>query len=272
VTNAALAVALHAKADAITDTVTGTTGSTTYASDMPLKGLSVYGQSTQTGTPTPASPIEIVNATPTITITNGSDTQTVTLPVLRGLFAAYANYTTYMDGNSQRWYADTLDLEAGTITRRIYVQTYTGAEGENWVYNSSNGLFLLDTSVGSLGTNATPLCDRFVFSGSTSASSVSDGQFTVQATGRTLVKHLGITQSAAAWKAWLAENPITIAYGLSTPTDEDIPSATLTALQALHTYKPNSTISVDTWLDATYRADTKLYIDQKIAQAVLALT
>ena len=270
VTNASLATALLSKADVITDSVSGTTASVTDASNMPLASLNVYGQTMQNGTPTPTVPVAIVSATPTVTITNGTDTQTVTTVGLNGLMSSNATYTTYTDSTSQAWYADTLDCAAGKIYRRVGVVTFDGSE--SWVYNSTNAVAYLDNAVDATASSLYlfPLCDRLIRS-SNSGVNVSDGEFSVASNGRLNFKISGLT-SKQAYIDWLGSNNITVCYALATPVEEDIPSATLSALQALHTYKPNTTISVDTWMSAEYRCDTKAYIDNKITQAVLALT
>ena len=273
VTAAQLTAALITKADVITDTITGPSGSTVYASDMPLKGLSVYGQTTQAGKPTPTAPVSIVSATPTVTITDGTSTQTVTLPTLRGLVSNSATYTSYTDGNNTSWRTDTLDLAAGKIYRRVGTVTYDGSE--NWNYSSSAGVF--SRSLGNSGdiinsAYARNLCSHLQQDTTISSAQMSDERFILQSNGNILIKYSGVTQTKDAFQTWLASNNITVVYALTTPIEEDIPSATLSALQALYTYKPNTTITVDTWLDAEYRCDTKAYIDNKIAAAVLALT
>jgi hypothetical protein len=271
VTNAALTAALLTKADVITDTITGTTGSTVYASNMPLAGLIVGGKTTQAGTPTPTSPVSIVSITPEIAITDGTNTQTATLPTLRGLVSTNNNYMTYTDGDNTKWYADTLDLAAGKIYRRIGLITFDGTE--NWVYASNYDVCYLNNAVDATASSIYmyAMCDHFARS-SSSGTNISSGEFSIDGSnGRMYIKIDGYT-SKNDYTTWLASNNTTVCYALSTPVEEDIPSATLSALQALHTYKPNTTISTDTWLIAEYRADTKAYIDNKIAAAVLALT
>lgn len=267
VTAAQLAAGLLSKADVITDTLTGTVGSTVYASNMPLQGLTVYGQTTQVGSPTPITPVDVISATPTVTITDGSDTQAVTLPVLRGLPTIYNNYTTYIDGNGQRWYTDTLDLAAGKIYRRIGYVIFNGSETWSWAASGSAAY----TPVGGVLSNVVPpLSTRFIVSDTTSTAGIQDGEVMIQSNGRIFFRVAGIT-SIEAWQTWLAANNTAAAFGLATPEEEDIAPGILALLRALHTYNPNTNISVDTWLNVIYRADTKAYIDNKITQAIQAL-
>ena len=70
-----------------------------------------------------------------------------------------------------------------------------------------------------------------------------------------------------AFKAWLAENPVTIAYMTATPQEIQLTPTQITALIG------NNTI----WSDADgsmtieYPADTKTYINNLIATAIASL-
>ena len=90
-----------------------------------LNGLKLYGKSTQDGTPTPETPIPIVSAgdsgTITITISNGAE-QSQTLPIstptgLRGIpVDSGGNYT---DADGQQWVCDEIDFERGKYVQRF---------------------------------------------------------------------------------------------------------------------------------------------------------
>ena len=91
----------------------------------PLRGLTVYGKSTQDGTPTPDAPVPIVSAgdggSITVTLSDGNGkTQTLTLPTPNGLpgipVTSGGNYT---DTQGQQWVCDEVDLERGVKVQRI---------------------------------------------------------------------------------------------------------------------------------------------------------
>ena len=91
----------------------------------PLCGLTVYGKSTQDGTPTPDAPVPIVSAgdggTIAVTLSDGNGkTQTLTLPTPTGLpgipVTSGGNYT---DPQGQQWVCDEVDLERGVKVQRI---------------------------------------------------------------------------------------------------------------------------------------------------------
>lgn len=102
---------------------TGNPVSVSDAFSAPLCGLTVYGRSTQDGTPSLDNPVPIVSAgdggTITVTIGDGADErQTIALQTPNGLpgipVTSGGNYT---DPSGQQWVCDEVDLE-----RRVKVQ------------------------------------------------------------------------------------------------------------------------------------------------------
>ena len=104
---------------------TGNPVSVSDAFSAPLCGLTVYGRSTQDGTPTPDAPVPIVSAgdggTITVTIGDGADErQTIILQTPNGLpgipVTSGGNYT---DPGGQQWVCDEVDLERGVKVQRV---------------------------------------------------------------------------------------------------------------------------------------------------------
>ena len=66
---------------------------------------------------------------------------------------------------------------------------------------------------------------------------------------------------------FLQQNPITVYYQLSTPTEEDIPQELLTQLQSLKTYYPQTNIMFDTevepYINFDYKLNLKSWIEDK---------
>ena len=114
-----------ARQNILIGTETGNPVSVSDAFSAPLCGLTVYGRSTQDGTPSPDNPVPIVSAgdggTILVTIGDGADErQTITLPTPNGLpglpVTSGGNYT---DQSGQQWVCDEVDLKRGVRVQRI---------------------------------------------------------------------------------------------------------------------------------------------------------
>ena len=104
---------------------TGNPVSVSDAFSAPLCGLTVYGRSTQDGTPSPDNPVPIVSAgdggTILVTVGDGADgQQTITLQTPNGLpgipVTSGGNYT---DPQGQQWICDEVDLKRGVKVQRV---------------------------------------------------------------------------------------------------------------------------------------------------------
>lgn len=84
--------------------------------------------------------------------------------------------------------------------------------------------------------------------------------------------HEGIT-TLEDYNAWLAENKPVFLYELLEPIEIPLSAEEIAAYQALHTNYPDTTIYTDAGvgLDVKYVADTKSYVDQKLAAISAAL-
>lgn len=111
--------AVKARQNILVGTETGNPIAVDDAFSAPLCGLTVYGRSTQDGTPTLDAPVPIVSAgdggSITVTLSDGNGkTQTLTLPTPNGIsgipVTSGGNYT---DENGQQWICDEVDLEKG---------------------------------------------------------------------------------------------------------------------------------------------------------------
>ena len=114
-----------ARQNILIGTETGNPVSVSDAFSAPLCGLTVYGRSTQDGTPTPDAPVPIVSAgdggSVAVTLSDGNGkTQTLTLPTPNGLpgipVTSGGNYT---DPQGQQWVCDEVDLKRGVKVQRV---------------------------------------------------------------------------------------------------------------------------------------------------------
>ena len=104
---------------------TGNPVSVSDAFSAPLCGLTVYGKSTQDGTPSLDNPVQIVSAgdggTILVTVGDGADErQTIALQTPNGLrgipVTSGGNYT---DPSGQQWMCDEVDLKRGVRVQRV---------------------------------------------------------------------------------------------------------------------------------------------------------
>ena len=133
-------------AAAIRPTVTGETINVNDSVEWPLQGLTLYGKSTQDGTPTPENPIPIVSAgnsgTITVTVSDGAE-QSQTLPIstptgLHGIpVSSGGNYT---DADGQQWICDEVDFARGKYVQRFKMLEFDGTE--HWRGQKTNAGFI----------------------------------------------------------------------------------------------------------------------------------
>lgn len=114
-----------ARLNILIGTETGNPVSVSDAFSAPLCGLTVYGRSTQDGTPSPDNPAPIVSAgdggTILVTVGDGADErQTIALQTPNGLrgipVTSGGNYT---DPSGQQWMCDEVDLKRGVRVQRV---------------------------------------------------------------------------------------------------------------------------------------------------------
>lgn len=197
--------------------------------------------------------------------------QTATITTANGLpgvpVTGSGNYT---DVNGQQWIADTLEYDAeqgrGERVRRIEPIDFDGSED----YQALNGYFRVlypGLQAGGSGLcTIGPVYNAF-----------SQNGFYYNATYIYFrFDDAGINSekmTVAEVKAWIAENPFTLYAILAEPIKTALSADDLASFAALRTHYPNTTIynSDGAHMSVAYVADTKNYIDQKIA-AIAAAT
>lgn len=119
--------ALKKRQNVLVGSETGNPISCNDAYSAPLCGLTVYGKSTQDGTPTFDAPVPIVSAgdggSVVVKVSDGNGKeQTLALPTPNGLpgipVTSGGNYT---DQNGQQWACDEVDLERGVKVQRVNI-------------------------------------------------------------------------------------------------------------------------------------------------------
>ena len=292
----------------VTASDTGKAISIPDSSESVLKGLTAYGESTQDGTPTPDSPVEIVSVeNPTITIAgkNLLNLQDRADAKPEGDFAI----TKYDTGNViyrgfahsgyyqeiEEYKSDvTVDENTVTFTQKVngYGIGYVVKCCPNTNYCFSGKIscnvfcaIFIDKDGNKISTDfnikfTTPQNARYVIlsfsnNGTTGTYTITNPQ-------------LEIGSAATSYEPYNGEQTVTVPYtfaegdmlilnngivkvNISGEETDITATETGQALLALQTYYPTTSVISDIDLNITYRADTKNYIDKRIA-ALTALT
>ncbi len=219
----------------------------------PLRGLTVYGKSTQDGTPSPDAPIPIVSAgdggSVAVTLSDGNGkTQNLTLPTPNGLpgipVRSGENYT---DPQGQQWVCDEVDLERGVRVQRV---NRLKLDGLLWQHEltptNKSDTFISDVPASQDGTTqGYSLCQYAVFDGVAYDIEMKEScRCYVWVKSVTLQFKVGSgVNSVDAFSEWLKARPdASIFYCLATPIETPLTPAELAAYKALTTYESNTVV------------------------------
>ena len=195
--------------------------------------------------------------------------QTITIPyTFRGL-----------KNSSGGWVArDELRVEDGRVETKTSFKKMTFNGTENWsAYTSQSNHFQITVGDNAFGRDSVVriACNYLPGRAAYSNAGVGYGAFSADGS-RLRFKNKDIS-TVDEWEAWLSElssngTPFTVVYKLANDVITDITATEAgQALLALKTNYPSTSVISDIDLNLTYRADTKNYIDNKIA-ALTALT
>ena len=257
------------------------TGNPVSASDAfsaPLCGLTVYGRSTQDGTPTPDAPVPIVSAgdggTILVTVGDGADgQQTIALQTpngLRGIPAASGgNYT---DKNGQRWICDEVDLERGIYIKRVAVTVLTVDMIQTLSSTTNDYCIMIRPPIDykyTAGIRVVLMSNRFRYEKYIKNKGVIFG-YSNQI--RLYVDPNEIKTLDAA-KEFIEKNQIEIMYEVNEHVETPLTPAELTAYKALTTYAPNTVVQAadGVGLKLDYQRDVNIVI-KNLEDAIASMT
>lgn len=260
--------ALQKRQNVLVGSETGNPVSCDDAFAAPLCGLTVYGRSTQDGTPTPDAPVPIVSAgdSGTIVLTLGDGdgkTQTLTLPTPNGLpgipVASGGNYT---DQNGQQWVCDEVDLERGMMVQRVYK---IDVDGENIKFEQTDNYANLSLRKLPIALYATGQ-RTYAISTFTSLSwfyNMVNGQFLY------LIAADISGQLNESCKKQLGK----VYYALATPIETALTPAEIAAYKALTAYAPDTVVQASdgAGVKLEYQRDVNIAI-KKLEDAIASMT
>lgn len=238
------------------------------AFSSPLCGLTVYGRSTQDGTPTPDAPVPIVSAgdsgSVAVTLSDGNGkTQTLTLPTPNGLpgipVTSGGNYT---DQNGQQWVCDEVDLERGVKVQRIgngRVNTSDGSVNEQY-------RLALDVP-GNEGKDGASPCIISITPYTSWTSCVAGTKLYL----KNIAKSEGSFYTAEELKALAID--VDFVYQLATPIETPLTPAEIGAYKALTAYAPDTVVQAGdgAGVKLGYQRDVNIAI-KKLEDAVASMT
>lgn len=252
---------------------TGNPVSISDAFSAPLCGLTVYGGSTQDGTPSPDNPVPIVSVgdggTITVTIGDGADErQTIALQTPNGLpgipVTSGGNYT---DQNGQQWVCDEVDLERGVKVQRVTTVDLSTCTSVGTVELAVTKRITLWLPFKCLDTNMKALCNKLQHV----VSFIKDSpHFYIDATRADV-------SIAQVFIPIGAKNPeegeYILFYALATPIETPLTPDELAAYKALTTYAPNTVVQAadGAGLKLDYQRDVNIVI-KNLEDAIASMT
>lgn len=270
-------------AAAIRPTVSGNPATLEHSVAWAIQGLSVYGKSTQDGTPSPDSPVPIVTAgldgSIDITVSDGADqSQQLSIQTPNGLpgipVDSGGNYT---DASGQQWVCDEVDFARGAYVQRVEQITFDGSSDELWQMatnaTAQRNFFWIIVEKTAFRYNDTDvlLCSAFPYMLYGYANPGGDNTACFQSNGKNLACSTSLFNRVDDWRQYLSGNAMTLIYAIATPIETPLSAEELAAYAALRSYNGTTIVSTEApvaGLSARYVADGAAYIDSKIQSAV----
>ena len=260
--------AVKARQNILVGSETGNPIAVDDAFSAPLCGLTVYGRSTQDGTPTPDAPVPIVSAgdggTIAVTLSDGNGkTETLTLPTPNGLPGISVTYGgNYTDPQGQQWVCDEVDLERGVKVQRIgngRVNTSDGSVNEQY-------RLALDVP-GNEGKDGASPCIISITPYTSWTSCVAGTKLYL----KNIAKSEGSFYTAEELKALAID--VDFVYQLATPIETPLTPAEIGAYKALTAYAPDTVVQAGdgAGVKLGYQRDVNIAI-KKLEDAVASMT
>lgn len=234
----------------------------------PLCGLTVYGRSTQDGTPTPDAPVPIVSAgdsgTIAVTLSDGNGKmQTLTLPTPTGLpgipVTSGGNYT---DQNGQQWVCDEVDLERGVKVQRVNAVDLSTCVITGTTNLTATKRLSIRLPLKGKDYQVKALCNRLPYLVSFTSDTI---HFYVDTTNAQVFIPIGAKNPE--------EGEYILFYALATPIETPLTPAEIAAYKALTTYAPDTVVQASdgAGIKLDYQRDVNLVV-KNLEDAIASMT
>lgn len=255
-----------ARQNILIGTETGNPVSVSDAFPAPLCGLTVYGKSTQDGTPSPDNPVPIVSVgdggTILVTVGDGADGQrTITLQTPNGLrgipVTSGGNYT---DENGQQWIRDEIDLTRGVRVQRVGSYTLQNVIISAISANTYRISYAHEIIEKASGTVYSLLCTTYT---NNHKSQWANENCPISWSGEPY-RQLRVYDSRDQTEVLESLNSgnVRIDYVLGDPVETPLTEAEIAAYKALTTYAPNTVVQASdgAGLKLDYQRDVNIVI------------
>ena len=290
--------AVRVRQNILIGTETGNPIAVDDAFSAPLCGLTVYGRSTQDGTPTPDAPVPIVSAgdggSVAVTLSDGNGkTQTITLPTPNGLPGIpVTSGGNYVDQSGQQWVCDEVDLERGVMVQRI-ASFVIDAKNANTIYVTNPYTHVTvavnarirvseDTIVSlEVRSNRNLFCEVLPWMANAWARTVNSMGFVEKGAIDFTIEnsYLGLNEASTendrktALVKYFTAKPCRVVYRIATPIETPLTPAELAAYKALTTYAPDTVVQASdgAGVKLEYQRDVNIVV-KNLEDAIASMT
>lgn len=185
----------------------------------------------------------------------------------------------WWDEETQQYYlSDTKDYARGVYVKRVVLTAITTCD---YFEKSANIAYCNLVYYPTRGKSFNVLSEKFIndrngftnrVAGTVHASTINSGDWSDYMRAMFILP-AGVATTRSEATAWLKEQGVAVLHPLYEPIETALPDEELTAYAELHTNKPHTTVYNDAGagMAVEYVADTKNYIDQKLAAISAAL-
>lgn len=183
---------------------------------------------------------------------------------------------TYTDADGQAWIVDEIDFARGKYIQRVWQAEFDGSEDEKWFYDKGSNGFVINGLMKQNVINRACISNKYLFDVNT-IGIIPRIQIGWRGTAGDVVVVIGSfvdvdldDKGLGNFKADLAVHPLKVMTYLDNPIETDLSESQLQAYRSIHSNKPTTIISnnADVWMNASYAADTKIWIENKIKEIV----
>lgn len=253
----------------------------TDSAEARLRGLKLYGKSEQNGTPNPDNPVEIVSVGDGGDVKVNVSGQILTVPTPKGLPGLPTNKVgNYIDSNGQHYLCDEIDFTKGVYVQKLKKIIIDDALVKDMKLSSD----ATDTALNITAHDIYGFKDVGVFSCNyfeySNNNNIIPSACLYYGNGRIKFRFdrskFPTVDDAKAWfKSKCDEgNPVVFIGQLAESIEITLSEEELVAYKELYTHYPVTNITNDSGagMEVKYVADTKMYIDNKIAEMKAELT